>query len=231
MGITTFSYEHPELWNIGIILLRLSIAMLASCIIGMDRGLKRRGAGVKTHVLVCLGSALVALTNEYAYMNFSNVDMTRLAAQVVSGVGFLGVGTIVVTGRNQVRGLTTAAGLWACACIGLAAGFGFLSGALIATAFIMFTFKIMSNLDYYLLKTSKIFEIFIEFESIHDVSLFIAEMRQNEMKVANLEINRAELSQGSISALATVQVDDAAKRATVMADIRRMPGVKFVEEL
>lgn len=224
--------ETLDGWCLLTIIFRLLVAMGAAIVIGMDRGAKRRGAGVKTHVLVCLSAALVMLTGEYIYMNFhGNLDVSRLGAQVISGVGFLGVGTIVITGRNQVRGLTTAAGLWACACIGLAAGIGFISGALAMCFLVMFTLRVMTRLDYYLLKHSKIFDIFIEFESIHDVSLFIAEMRQNEMKVASLEINKAELSQGGISAIATVEVADSAKRASFMNDIRRMKGVKFVEEL
>lgn len=227
-----FVTEIVSGWSLLTIIFRLMIAMAAAIIIGMDRGVKRRGAGVKTHVLVCLSAALVMLTGEYIYMNFKgNIDVARLGAQVISGVGFLGVGTIVITGKNQVRGLTTAAGLWACACIGLAAGIGFISGALIMCFLVLFTLRVMNKLDFYLLKNSKIFDIFIEFENIHDVSLFIAEMRQNEIKVASLEINKAELAQGGISAIATVLVSNNTKRATFMSDIRCMKGVKFVEEL
>ena len=100
-------------WNSVAICGRLALAILTGTVIGIDRGLKRRGAGIKTHALVCLGSALVMLTSEYMSMNFDQkADLARLGAQVISGVGFLGVGTILVTEKQRVRGLTTAAGLW-----------------------------------------------------------------------------------------------------------------------
>ena len=99
-------------WNSVAICGRLALAILTGTVIGIDRGLKRRGAGIKTHALVCLGSALVMLTSEYMSMNFEQkADLARLGAQVISGVGFLGVGTILVTEKQRVRGLTTAAGL------------------------------------------------------------------------------------------------------------------------
>lgn len=120
-------------WSILSVGLRLAFSLVAGTLIGLDRSMKRRGAGIKTHVLVCLGSALVMMTGQFIQLNYEGtIDVARMGAQVISGVGFLGVGTIIVTGHNQVKGLTTAAGLWACACIGLAIGIGFVDGALLA---------------------------------------------------------------------------------------------------
>lgn len=120
-------------WSILSVGLRLAFSLVAGTLIGLDRSMKRRGAGIKTHVLVCLGSALVMMTGQFIQLNYEGtIDVARMGAQVISGVGFLGVGTIIVTGHDQVKGLTTAAGLWACACIGLAIGIGFVDGALLA---------------------------------------------------------------------------------------------------
>ena len=84
--------------------IRLLLALLSGTLIGIDRGMKRRGAGIKTHVLVCLGATLVMMTGQYIVDCFgTRQEVARLGAQVISGVGFLGVGTIIVTGRNQVR--------------------------------------------------------------------------------------------------------------------------------
>ena len=104
-------------WTAAGIWIRLVFSLLVGMIIGIDRAMKRRSAGIKTHVLVCMGSALVMLTSEYLVRTFPDTksDLTRMGAQVISGVGFLGVGTIMITGRNQIRGLTTAACLWICA--------------------------------------------------------------------------------------------------------------------
>jgi putative Mg2+ transporter-C (MgtC) family protein len=136
-------------WSFGSIVARLALACLVGVVIGMNREMHSKGAGVKTHVLVCLGSAVTMMVSQYVYLAFpdASADMNRLGAGVVSGVGFLGVGTIIVTGSNEVRGLTTAAGLWASACIGLAVGIGAAEVALVALAFVLFTFVVLSRLD------------------------------------------------------------------------------------
>ena len=103
--------SYLDEWNIVTITVRLILAVVCGGAIGLTRSVKRRGAGFKTHALVCLGSALVMMTGQYIYVDFGAIsDIARLAAQVISGVGFLGVGTIMVTRDNHVKGLTTAAG-------------------------------------------------------------------------------------------------------------------------
>jgi len=114
------------------ILLRILCALLVGGILGIERGRKNRPAGLRTYMLVCVGSCLIMLTNQYVYQSIGTGDPVRLGAQVVSGIGFLGAGTIIVTKRNQIKGLTTAAGLWAAAAVGLALGIGFYEGALTA---------------------------------------------------------------------------------------------------
>ena len=123
------------LYNVNIysITLRLGLAVLFGGIIGLERGANKHQAGIRTHILVCVGAALAMLTNQYIFESITTVtDPTRMGAQVISGIGFLGAGMILVTSRNKVKGLTTAAGLWASACAGLALGIGFYAGALIA---------------------------------------------------------------------------------------------------
>lgn len=119
-------------------IIRLVLACVLGGIIGFEREHVHRPAGLRTHILVCVGSALVMVTSEYIYYHFSskvNVDPARLGAQVISGIGFLGAGTIIKEGVS-VKGLTTAASLWAVSCVGIAIGIGFYSGAVIATAII-----------------------------------------------------------------------------------------------
>lgn len=113
------------------------------------QGVQNKGAGIKTHALVCIGAAMAMIVNEYVFREFPNMntDITRLGAQVISGIGFLGVGTIMMNGRSEVKGLTTAAGLWACAGVGLAAGIGFAEGTLLAVIFILFIFRVLAPLD------------------------------------------------------------------------------------
>ena len=116
-------------------LIRFALATVLSGFIGYEREHSNRPAGFRTHILVCVGACLVMLTSEYIFKNYqglTNFDPTRLGAQVISGVGFLGAGTIIRNGNN-VKGLTTAASLWAVSCVGLACGSGFYSGAIFCT--------------------------------------------------------------------------------------------------
>ena len=117
--------------NLGSVALRLILAVLFGGVVGLERGTNKHQAGLRTHILVCLGATLAMMTNAYIFENLApNADPARLGAQVISGIGFLGAGLILVTSRNMVKGLTTAAGLWASACIGIALGIGFYAGAL-----------------------------------------------------------------------------------------------------
>jgi putative Mg2+ transporter-C (MgtC) family protein len=120
------------------ILLRLSVAAVLGAAIGFERELRERGAGLRTHTLVCVGSALFTLVSAYGFAEFRVVDPTRIAAQIVTGIGFLGAGAIIRTGLS-VRGLTTAATLWLVAGIGMAVGAGYYDAALIATGGALFT--------------------------------------------------------------------------------------------
>lgn len=114
------------------VLFRTFLAMLLGGILGYEREKKRHPAGFRTYLVVCLGSSLAMMTGIYLNDLTGNGDPARIAAQVISGIGFLGAGTILVTRQRQVRGLTTAAGLWASACLGLALGAGFYSGAIVS---------------------------------------------------------------------------------------------------
>ena len=117
--------------NIWTVIIRICLATIMGGFIGIERFKQGRAAGMRTHILVALGATLSSMIGLFLYleMGMSN-DPTRIAAQVVSGIGFLGMGTILVKGRFQITGLTTAAGLWATAAIGLALGMGFYTGAI-----------------------------------------------------------------------------------------------------
>lgn len=143
------------------ILFRLLLAMLCGGIIGMERGVKGRAAGFRTYMLVCVGAALMMITNLEITKDF-NTDPARLGAQVISGTGFLGAGTIIVTQQNHVIGLTTAAGLWASACMGLAIGVGFYEGALLGSTCIFFIITFMNKLDRWATSKSKYMDMYLE---------------------------------------------------------------------
>jgi putative Mg2+ transporter-C (MgtC) family protein len=140
--------------------------MIIGGVIGLERGKQGRAAGMRTHILVCIGASLTAMIGFYLYDVLGMAtDPMRIAAQVISGIGFLGAGTIFIKGRFQITGLTTAAGLWATAAIGLALGAGFYAGALITFVFIVLSVTIFHRLEYKITKRYNRFGIYIEIGS------------------------------------------------------------------
>ena len=138
------SLDYFRELNFSSVLLRLLLAMIFGGMIGLERGRKHRAAGFRTYMLVCLGATLTSILSQYLYVRLDTdwlgfaettsrqIDVSRFGAQVYSGIGFLAAGTIIVTGRQEVKGLTTAAGLWASACMGIAIGAGFYECVVIA---------------------------------------------------------------------------------------------------
>ena len=155
--------EGVNLWSA---ILRIVLATVIGGIIGLDRGRHGRVAGARTHILVCLGAAVTTLVGFYTaeHLGFAN-DPLRMGAQVISGVGFLGVGTIVIRHQSQVKGLTTAAGLWTTACIGLAVGAGFYLVAVLSFAAVMITMSVLAHFEQRFRKQD-IKEYYIEMESM-----------------------------------------------------------------
>ncbi len=136
--------------------IRLGCAMLVGLIIGIEREYTHRPAGMRTHILVALGACVVSIAGEMIFIHYHDLgatpDPARLSAQVITGVGFLGAGTIMKEGAT-VKGLTTAASLWAVACLGLASGFGYYSLALLGMAFIMVTLTLFEALQRSLIRS------------------------------------------------------------------------------
>ncbi|GAV23475.1 MgtC/SapB family protein [Carboxydothermus pertinax] len=134
------------------IVLRLILASILGGLIGLERESLGKSAGFRTHILVCVGSALIMLLSEKIYFDFAgktNADPARLAAQVVSGIGFLGAGTILREGLT-IRGLTTAASLWVVSGVGLAVGMGFYFGAVVATGIVYIALLYLGKVEKYL---------------------------------------------------------------------------------
>ncbi len=129
------------------IVLRLVLAALFGGLIGSERGRHGRAAGMRTHILICLGAAMTSLTGLYIAHIGVDGDISRISAQVISGIGFLGVGTILIRHNSIVTGLTTAAGMWSTAAIGIAVGYGFYIGAMLATAICIFTATALTRFE------------------------------------------------------------------------------------
>ena len=168
------------------VVLRLGLALILGGLLGLERVRKRRPAGIRTYMLVCVGAALTMLLGQYqtqmlathwaeaAKLAKSNQDITRFSAQVINGIGFLGAGTVLVTGKQQVKGLTTAAGLWASACMGIAIGAGVYECVLLAFLLIFLCNRVFPFIESLIVENAKNINLYIEFDSMDDVSQIIS---------------------------------------------------------
>ncbi len=208
--------------------LRVLAAIIIGGLIGIERGMKNRPAGMRTYMTVCLGSCLVMMTNQYIYQMYSIGDPVRMAAQVVSGIGFLGAGTIVVTRRSQIKGLTTAAGLWASAAVGLAVGIGFYEAALAGGLGIFIVMTLMQGFDSWVHRKTKALEIYYELSK--DVSLgeFLRAAQEKGFYVQDIQRETGR-DNGSKAYIATLKVRKRRNLAELSDEVREIPGVEFVE--
>lgn len=130
------------------VIIRILLAALMGGLIGSERGRHGRAAGLRTHILVCLGAAMTSLTSLYLSEILGHTgDIARISAQVISGIGFLGAGTIMIRNNSVITGLTTAAGMWATAAIGISVGYGFYVGAVVATLVCIFSVTFLNRLE------------------------------------------------------------------------------------
>ena len=213
--------------------LRLFFSFLCGALIGLEREFKRRPAGFRTHILICVGAAMTTMTGQYLFLSQGLfTDMARLGAQVIAGIGFIGAGTIIVTRRNQIKGLTTAAGLWTCAIVGLAIGAGFYEGGLIATALVLLSELVISNLEYTFMRRHPEINVYLEFRSRSVLETVFDGLKKDNVKVRNLEITRTkEKDVMNSSAIFTLRFQKAVPAEEVLASIRAVDGVYLAEEL
>lgn len=224
--------EYLRELNIVSICLRIILSLIIGGILGMERGRKNRPAGFRTYILVCLGSALVMMTNQYVYQNFGTSDPTRMGAQVISGIGFLGAGTIIITGRQKIKGITTAAGLWTSACCGLAIGVGFYEGAIAGGVVIFIIMEFLEKMDSIIRKHSPVMDVYMEFDTKKIFSTFLIEARENKFDITNIQMNKNKhVKEGELSVVLTVESQIKRTHGEMLGIISGMEGVSFIEEL
>lgn len=212
------------------IVIRIVAAVTLGGFIGLERGLKNRPAGLRTYMIVCVGACLIMLTNQYIFEGYRVGDPVRMAAQVVSGIGFLGAGTIIVTRRSQIKGLTTAAGLWTAAGVGLALGIGFYEAAVAGSLAIFFVMTLLQRLDNRMHRKVKSLEMYFELEESLSLGDFMRHVR--ELDLATRDIQREPGSEhGHRAYIATLRAEKRTHPELLMEQVRQIPGVIFVEEI
>ena len=214
------------------VIVRILLAIFIGGLLGLERGMKNRPAGLRTYMMVCVGACLVMMTNQYIYQATGSGDPMRLGAQVVSGIGFLGAGTIVVTRHSHIRGLTTAAGLWASAGVGLALGIGFYEGALIAGFAIFVTMTLLQQLDSRVHRNTKTMEVYVELAPELPLGTFLRLVRDLGMETTDIQYDSdIVLEKGHRAFLAILRSPKRRDHTLMAEEVREIPGVLVLEEL
>lgn len=223
-GLTTGSDEL----SIMVVIFRILLATLLGGIIGMERSRHGRDAGLRTHIFICLGSAMTALIGVYCHdiLNYTT-DPLRISAQVVSGIGFLGAGTILVKNTSKVTGLTTAAGMWATAAIGIATGVGFYEASVLCAILCVLTAALFTRLE---IKRKDNHQLYIEIDNASETNRIIDEIN-------SISANKAEIialasrsgTEGHLGLVATIPIKEIDKHA-VISEILALNNVILVVE-
>jgi putative Mg2+ transporter-C (MgtC) family protein len=214
------------------ITVRLILAVICGGVIGIERERKRRPAGFRTHILICLGAAMTTLTSQYIVLELNLfTDPARLGAQVIAGIGFIGAGTIIVTKHRQVKGLTTAAGLWTAAIVGLSCGAGFYEGAIFATLIILLAEIVFSKLEYFILSSAKTFTLFVEYTNSAMLANIVDTLKRSQVYILDLELTKSSHDTGNLCAVFSVKIPRKHPHQNIITQVSEIDGVVSVEEL
>ena len=222
---------------------RLTLAMICGGLLGLERGRKRRPAGCRTYMLVCLGAALTMLLGQYESIALNlhwaslmesigqRTDVSRFSAQVINGIGFLGAGTILVTGRQEVKGLTTAAGLWASACLGLAIGAGFYECVILCVLLIFLCMRFLPIIETMLVERARFINIYVEFHSLDNIGTIINRIKEQGAQICDVDISRtgAEGSKNP-SAVFSIHLEHKQPHTRILTAIAELNSIYTIDE-
>lgn len=213
------------------IIMRILIATMCGTIIGYDRARKGRNAGTKTHSLVAMGSALAMIVGEYISLETGTGDPTRLASQVVSGIGFLGAGAIIVTGEKKIVGLTTAATLWVSAIVGISAGAGMYVATLASMVGWGATFTIVNFLDKKIFKNSTSVTLFLKLEESTnklDLLEFLKMQKCEVVSFKKINEDKNEEHSKEFHYIGNLNLDFSSHKESLKNELLKLEGVKYV---
>lgn len=208
--------------------LRLLLAALCGGILGVERMRKRRAAGVRTYMLVCLGAATAMMTGIFLSKQLGISDPARIGAQVISGIGFIGAGTIMVTGYREVKGVTTAAGLWVSACMGLALGAGFYFGGILMCIIIFVVLYAGSHLESRYLRTTRRIRLHVFFDKPESMSGFFIFVRGQGIIIDDFESIGGSGGTGSIF---TLKLPEKKRHSAVLEKLKACEGIVYLDEV
>jgi len=227
------------------LLLKLFLSALLGGALGVEREKRGRPAGFRTYMLVCLGAALTMILGQYenhllhtalaeqAELFGFKVDVSRLGAQVINGIGFLGVGTILMNRRREVKGLTTAAGLWASGCLGLAVGSGFYEAVLIGFLLLIISVKRFKRFEGWMMKRVKTMSLYTAFDGLSDVVEIVRIFQKKQIFIKDMDfIGDGGKKRGSVNgAIFLLKLPERMDHNEILEEISDLPCIQRAEEL
>lgn len=225
--------EYIRNVNTASVVIRLALAVIFGGLIGLERERKHRPAGFRTHILICLGASMTTLTSQYLFLSLHQfTDIARLGAQVIAGIGFIGAGSIIVTQRRRVKGLTTAAGLWASAAIGLCFGAGFYEGGIIAALLILAVELLFSKIEYRIMNNAREVNLLVEYKDLSSLNSVLRYMKEVDLKILSLEILKSDANPAGKNCVnIDLHIHRKLRIKDMIADISHIPGIIAVERL
>ena len=220
--------RQPDLLGMTV---RVLLALLCGGLIGIERAGKRRPAGFRTHILICLGAAMTTATSQYMYLVMHYpISMSRMGAQVIAGVSFIGAGAIIMTKWQRVRGLTTAAGLWVAAIVGLCCGAGFYEGAAYTTFLVLVAEVFFSKLEFRLLRDIREVNVYVEYTRTACLEEIVTRCHWMGAKIVDLEVTRKN-GQDSVScAVLSLLSQQGMEKEEILRELSHLEGVQAVAE-
>ena len=235
--------DYLRQFNMASVLLRLTLAVVCGGLIGVNREYKRRPAGFRTYMMVCMGAALSMILGQYEDTMLHTLlsgafgtvgqptDVTRFGAQVINGIGFLGTGTILITEQREVKGLTTAAGLWATACMGLAIGAGFYEGVFLSFVCIFLSIKVLPFVELFLLSRSRNMNLYVELTSLERLKDFIALTKAIGIQIFDVELDRKRAAGGGVGEVLYLHLPKNQSHTKLLTDLSYSPDVRAIDEI
>lgn len=224
---------NDSIINTQTILFRLLFSFIVGLIVGIEREQHKQPAGLRTHILICIGSTLIMLLSIYVpqtFRDFQNGDPGRIAAQVVSGIGFLGAGAIMKFGVN-VKGLTTAASIWVIAALGLAIGAGMYMGAILGTAILMIALVFLDILEKWLFPGKFIKRLNIYTKNSHvETRDFLPILKKHKIAVRTIDMEHS-YEEDKKSYFLTIQISEKVNLNKLSSDLGSISGIKRVKLL
>ena len=213
------------------VLFRFIYAVICGTALGFERSYKNKPAGFRTHILVCTAACTATLTGLYMYLDMGMpADISRIGGQVITGMSFLGAGTIFVTNKNTVKGLTTAAGLWTAAIAGVAIGSGFYEGALVTVILVLIAQTYFSEVRNKITYHPE-FRIAVSYYTRKNLDAIIRSLKDRNLSITNLQItSNSESAPPVYSALISIRQRGTLDRKKLIEEINRSEGIISAEE-